>query len=377
MKYMSILLQSLSFFNILVLISIFFSFLIIILFISLIFTKIKHNRFINKVSICKKKYQILIYDFLSHKISIEEVKLHIEPRDEEFLRSHILSMLSILEGELSDRLVELFLLLGFIDGEIKKLHSSKWLERLEGCHNLSRLHFRKAQPALIKLLKDSSSAVQIAAFEALATIMSPNKLIHLLDLPHISYWNLSQVVVILTKYHNNLFREVEQLIKIEKNKKNILFYIHILNEIKDPRSVKLMLNFLDDPNETVKLAAIEFFSNLPHSEATPKIIKFLSHPSHSIRTVAAKTLGCSNDLRALDPLSRVLSDHNWNVRYSAAISLATMGEKGEKILSQKTQSPILLERDISMRILKEKDLEVINLTYLSMGEYLWTGNFSY
>ncbi len=97
----------------------------------------------------------------------------------------------------------------------------------------------------------------------------------------------------------------------------------VLGELKDPQSVKLLTCALQDPESQVRWAVLVSLGKLRVSRAVAPLIEALSDPSSSAfqRQEAAGALGESGDLRAIEPLVKVLKDSDAFVRMIAADAL--------------------------------------------------------
>jgi len=357
-----------SVFKILVLVCACFFVVIIVLFLILLIRNIRYRRTLTNRDKAKNNYNNLIYDYLYNTISLDDLKSKIPRSEDNNIQIIIFDTLTLIKGAMADKLIQLCSLLGLTDKILERLNSAKWWIKLEACHHLIMLKEVKAKTTLIKCLNDTSGAVRLAAVQALATFLHPGELIRLIDPDTTSStFNLHQVAAILTRSKTNFFKDIEPFLKKVCSKRATLFYIELLKTIKDPQSIKYMLPLLVAEDNDLKLSAIDFFAHMPHSDAVSQLTILLTHSLPSIRMAAARTLGCMNDPNAIEHLSKALSDPDWNVRYTTAVSLAAMGEKALHILNEKKNSDETLSKDISLRILKEKELEVIASPHLDTG----------
>lgn len=86
-----------------------------------------------------------------------------------------------------------------------------------------------------------------------------------------------------------------------------MFAIQALSRIGAPKSIPLLLNLLDHPEENVVLAAIEALGELRADDAVPRLLESL-RGSVWRRFAVVRTLGLIGDTRALDALLPLRSD---------------------------------------------------------------------
>ena len=89
------------------------------------------------------------------------------------------------------------------------------------------------------------------------------------------------------------------------------------------------VDLLSDDNAGVrwrKMAA-EILGQLGDRRAVDPLIKALSHHNYDVRQAAAEALGQLGDDRAVDPLSKALADDDRWVRLAAAEALGQLGDK--------------------------------------------------
>lgn len=86
-----------------------------------------------------------------------------------------------------------------------------------------------------------------------------------------------------------------------------------LGKLGDKRSVEVLVNHLDDPDETTRLNIIAVLGWIGSSEAVEPLLKLLE--DHSVRVSVAMALGDIGDKRAIDALLAIRENSNYIQRY--------------------------------------------------------------
>jgi HEAT repeat protein len=74
-----------------------------------------------------------------------------------------------------------------------------------------------------------------------------------------------------------------------------------------PELLALMASLINDPDDTVRHAALTILANHGGKEQVPLLIKALNDPDTAMRTTIAKGLGRIKDPRAIEPLANLLA----------------------------------------------------------------------
>ena len=206
-----------------------------------------------------------------------------------------------------------------VDLLVKTLSDDRWWHRNDAAEALGQLGNKRAVDPLIKALSDDYRWVRDAAAEALG---------HLGDK-----------------------RAVDPLIKAlaDENSDVREHAAGALGQLGDKRAFDPLIKGLADKDAMVRKATAEALGQLGDKRAVDPLIKALSDDKSWVRAGAAKALGqlgqpewtqyirgdeddfhrlgSSEDPRAVVPLIKALSHHNYNVRSSAAGALGQLGDK--------------------------------------------------
>ncbi|MDD1720116.1 MAG: HEAT repeat domain-containing protein [Methanoregulaceae archaeon] len=123
-------------------------------------------------------------------------------------------------------------------------------------------------------------------------------------------------------------RDVPGLIRALRNQDINVQYeaVSALGEIGDPQAVGPLVDVLrDDKYSAIRWRAAEALASIG-DPAIGALTECLSHPAEDVRWKAALALGSTGSGKAIDPLIRLLSDHDRFVRSRAANALGHIGQ---------------------------------------------------
>lgn len=103
--------------------------------------------------------------------------------------------------------------------------------------------------------------------------------------------------------------------------------IEVLGKIGDSSPVDMLLDYADtDSDPELQRVSLKALGEIGDSEATSAVAQQLAAENHSVRSVAARSLGMIGDTRAIEPLNDILADDPIEqVRASAAWALVEIG----------------------------------------------------
>lgn len=97
-----------------------------------------------------------------------------------------------------------------------------------------------------------------------------------------------------------------------------------LGNLRDSRAIEPLIKALEDSDkELSSMAAV----SLVYLKAVNPLIQALKHSDRYIRMLAARSLGDIKDPKALEPLSHLTEDSDWNVRETAIRALKKIRQK--------------------------------------------------
>jgi HEAT repeat protein len=175
---------------------------------------------------------------------------------------------------------------------LPQLSSEDFEVRRSAVVALGRIGDPRATPALVKMLRDESLAIDAA--NALAQIGDPEALDGLLELIGNDDASIRQAAV------------------------------SALNSLATPRISKRIIPLLHDPDPNVRESAVKIAGYFGYPEAASALLSLSSDPNERVRSAAIEHLPFFEDERALEVLIRALRRETPNVRAAAARALGSM-----------------------------------------------------
>lgn len=91
------------------------------------------------------------------------------------------------------------------------------------------------------------------------------------------------------------------------------------------RAIEIVLEGLNDSDNSIKSNAIEVVSQANIQELLPQVVKLLDSQSVAVRFAATVAIGDMNYRAGNKPVKKLLSDENENIKIAAAYSLTKLG----------------------------------------------------
>lgn len=234
-----------------------------------------------------------------------------------------------------EKIAFLYEKLGFIDTDIKRLHSPFWWVRAEGARCLGQMRNKQSKAHLLTKLKDKKTVVRLVASWALGRLGDVD-IIHpiiesLVSTSRLAGMRLSSTVFELGS------KAIEPLINALAHKDDavVILALHLLAELKD---IKALPNITEKTALSqameVRLAAFKAMGTIAHPGSIPRLCEGLKDPAWQARAQAARGLGCIGGKESAESLRGALSDESWWVRRNAAEALTKLGERGKEILTE-------------------------------------------
>jgi hypothetical protein len=121
-------------------------------------------------------------------------------------------------------------------------------------------------------------------------------------------------------------------------KKDRLYILNIFGRLKDPKTVPLLTDQLNNMNYALRTQALDALGKIKDPTTVEKILPLLYDKDPKIRGKAVHTLGEIGDSQATVPISRHLADSDLFVRKLAEEALIKLGRPGEEIAAWKKKA---------------------------------------
>jgi len=328
------LMNFLYFFILILALSCFFHFLLLIL------QKIRIEKREKKKKILEKKYIEKIMETLYANKS-EEIKIK-TPLEAEALSNVLISFVSNLTGEILHKTLKIAYDSGIIAFYLKKCTSKNWLERIEGFEKLAPFKLYEYKDFYIDALKnENNSFVQLQIiynlsliadkeiFLFLVEILSNTHIKIYLSLKFIEQLFVNALKSMLEKSKNEellIIKSIERVLlddKINIDVKKSL--IHSLSSVSLNSAKDILLSYFNKASDDLKIAILRTLGRMGVPEICQLIRNTYRSENWILRTVSAQyAYLCEN---AVEILIKSLCDINFYVRRSAGLALLKLGPK--------------------------------------------------
>jgi HEAT repeat protein len=205
--------------------------------------------------------------------------------------------------------------------------------RLTSIVALGNLRDPSSAGTLIDALSDKSSAVRIAAANALGAIGDQRASKALVTLLKDQQDEQARIAAVNAIAKIKAPEAVTDLLEIANNESDTWSVrkasVEALGEIRDARAVDSLVNTLNDQYATVREASALALGKIGSNQATVHLLATLDTSSlWALRVAAANALGAIRDRRATAPLSHILKDRYAAVREAAAGALGRLRDPG-------------------------------------------------
>lgn len=354
------------------------TFLVIVISVGLIVHKSIHGKRTQRRQLLYSEYSQLIADLILRELPSTEdgregaifgrydellgpLKDRLEPMiarkrglHREALKLAIIDFAKDVSGETSDRLVYFSYALGFVDEEIKSLHSRHWWERAQAAHDLGLLRARRAITPLTEALEDSHPDVRIQAMQSLVVLGGVPSLRSILGRSkNISQWVAIELSIIVMTYKEDAIPYLIEALG-STDQSVVLFCIEMLAEIGFVSAVEPLRKIARDyPNTVIRAKAVEALGRLGDERAEELLIQLLKNPMPNLRLKAIEAIGKIGIPSAVPALTERLNEGSLDEKVLAARSIASTGPEGISFLRSMEDTENTLVRDVANQVLEE------------------------
>jgi len=308
---------------------VFFSIIIIFLYIYIIFQKLIENRREKKKALYSKEVVPLIESIINRIIDGKIITQEEINKLEEIFRKEenreIVTEASIyyfenFTGGFITEIIKLFEVVGIIDFEIKKLKSKNLYRKALACKRLGEFRSNKAIPYLLEELNVRYADVSYNVFLALAKIGNEEAFIKAFSESDNIMLSERSLIEIVDSFEGDKINIYKTMIN-SNNSYVASIFIKSAGNFKDYSLAEEISSFLQDDNKEKRIAAIKSIGQIGDTRYIDKITSLLKDKDWEVRAVAARALGMFGEKDVVNFLITALSDPQWFVRYNAANSI--------------------------------------------------------
>jgi len=210
--------------------------------------------------------------------------------------------------------------------------SARWWKRLESAHFLSVVGTPHDTGRLLRLLRDTHPAVQLAAVTSLERHASPMLVAAVLDqLPSIGGTAQAYYASVLKRARPAVVRHLLQLFR-RLDDPRLPRIIEFAGRLEEPALRASFTTLATHPDAEVRTQVARALGKFPHPESTAALGLLAQDPVWSVRAQAIRSLGMIADPATLPLVREALRDEEWWVRLRAGLALTRLGGPGRNAL---------------------------------------------
>lgn len=226
----------------------------------------------------------------------------------------------------SDIVRSIYIDLGFYADDLRELESRRWWRRLKAAERIEETGLKEAEDRLIELVEAKDAEVRFAALRAL--VASGSKLFSE-RVPEIfslhSSWSYLYLVNIL--YSSGVPVKVLKNLAASADSNKRKAAAILAGRSNDDEVLPLLVKLSRDESEDVRSQAVYGLARTGSVAAIPVFWRMLEDPSTEVRIAIAKGIG---ELDYLMLLGKLVDDIEFDVRFQAFASLASLGQLGRE-----------------------------------------------
>jgi HEAT repeat protein len=294
-------------------------------------------------------------EYLEGQLNEDWMQLALKKLPRHELKRLLQRHFSVTAGRARERLVELYLRLGFDQMDVKATYSWAWWKRASGVRGLGELENDAYRSVFLRCLRDKHELVAIEAAKALGILGDARGLDALADMVrHPSRWAALLLSDVAQRIGEEGLVLLRRLITDDPRPAVRATALDAVRIARDSGSIDRIRPLLAAPDKELRTRTIKALSEMGAVDAVPDILKLLGDDAWEVRAQAVKAVGrLGGDEQVFRALRWALSDPSWWVRVNAAQALASLGEKGQAVLSEVSRtSPDAFARDIAQQVMR-------------------------
>jgi HEAT repeat protein len=242
---------------------------------------------------------------------------------------------------------------GLLHQAIAGLCHRDWARRADACRILGGMGYAAAVPGLIGRWEDRDATVRqqaIAALGDLQAIQGLGAIVEALDAR--SGWSNLLALMALSRMGPASVSSVGALLAASSTPARTKALLQITGQLgvaADPGLVRALTRH-EDPE--VRVEAVRTLGSLvPDAESVDICLAAMDDPAWPTRALAARSLGCLGDTRAVPRLERAMGDPAYWVRHRAGEALARLSDAGREALQRALGDANPFVRDMATQVL--------------------------
>lgn len=271
------------------------------------------------------------------------------------LRGLLLKHFEVTSGRARERLVELYIQLGFDKADVRGTYSWAWWRRANALRALGRLENEAFRPVFLRTLRDKHELVGIEAAKALGCIGDVRGLEALAEMVrHPSRWAALLFAEVARKVGPEGLAYVRGLVADDPRPAVRATALDALRIARDMGCADVVRPLLASEDKELRARAVKTLSEVGAVDTVPDILRLLNDEAWEVKAQAVKAVArLGSDEQVFRALRWALGDQSWWVRLNAAQGLVSLGERGKSILTEVSRtSPDPFARDIATYVMR-------------------------
>ncbi|HEX4600134.1 MAG TPA: HEAT repeat domain-containing protein [Gemmatimonadales bacterium] len=229
--------------------------------------------------------------------------------------------------------------------------SARWWKRLECARFLSLAATQHDIGRVLRLLRDTHPAVQLAAATTLERVGSPVLVAAALDqLPFLGPTVQAYYASVLKRARPAVVRHLLQLFR-RLDDPRLSRIIEFAGRLHEPVLRAGFTTLATHRDAEVRTQVARALGKFPHAESVAALGCLVQDESWPVRAQAVRSLGMIADPTTLPLVRAALQDAEWWVRLRAGLALARFGAPGRNALLQAEVGPDAASRDLARLVL--------------------------
>jgi HEAT repeat protein len=210
--------------------------------------------------------------------------------------------------------------------------SARWWKRLDSARFLSVAATPRDVGRVLRLLRDSHPAVQIAAATTLERVTSSVLVTAALEqLPFLGPTIQAYYASALKRARPAVVRHLRQLFR-QLNDPRLPRIIEFAGRLEEPALREGFTTLATHPEAEVRTQVARALGKFPHPESVAALAYLVHDEAWPVRAQAARSLGMIADPKTMPALRESLRDVEWWVRLRAGLALMRFGAPGRNAL---------------------------------------------
>lgn len=210
--------------------------------------------------------------------------------------------------------------------------SARWWKRLDSARFLSVAATPRDVGRVLRLLRDSHPAVQIAAATTLERVTSPVLVTAALEqLPFLGPTIQAYYANALKRARPAVVRHLRQLFR-RLDDPRLPRIIEFAGRLEEPALREGFTTLATHPEAEVRTQVARALGKFPHPESVAALAYLVHDEAWPVRAQAARALGMIADPKTMSALRESLRDVEWWVRLRAGLALMRFGAPGRNVL---------------------------------------------